>query len=144
MTSKEQLFFDPYPLCFTIPEVEELSYSVIPRLWFVKHVTMNSQALTKETYELNLNSDNYRSYIYAFAYEIGVTDPSDPASWQLEVNASMLKEFLRKKSIHLSYAEEDVLNISLYFTTWWLSKELRQERSELLMQNLRHEYGLGK
>ena len=141
MALKQEFLFEPYPLCFSIPTVQEMNISIIPRLWFVKHVTLNAEELSADIYESVLNSRNYRSFIYAFAYEIGITDPSDPLSCQLESNARMLKLALRKNLIHLSYVEEEVLNISLFFTHWWLSESMRKERSELLMQNLFHEYG---
>lgn len=139
---KRRLYIKPYPLSQPIPTL----ISEVPsfeEVWFMEHIVMNHRGTNWISYRHKVDANSYKVFIYSFAYLLYVKNPEDITCWQFEANAKLLEKILRKKRISLSFAERSVLRYSQIISkySWSYNKKVLREKSILLCEILRREYG---
>ena len=124
-----------------IPSVEEIINSSDETKLFVKHVTLNPEGGNWKIFRHSLNSENCRSFIYAFALQVRNLNPnwgSEPEF--LQSNAKRLKKSLEKNNITLSPCETKLLEISIDFRRWKAIKSERIAQMDNILKTLKYEY----
>ena len=132
------LHYEEFPYDKAVPSVDDI-INGFQRL-FIEHVTLNPSEVTWKSYGYQLNTITYRSFLYAFAYEIGRIDPKWNVAAQLQKNASSLSLFLQGSGIKLTDTEKSVLEIATKFTKWNCSESAREKISQESRIRLWYEY----
>ena len=124
-----------------IPSVEEIINSSDETKLFVKHVTLNPEGGNWKIFRYSLNSENYRSFIYAFALQARNLNPTWGSDTEfLQSNARRLKKSLERNNIALSSYESKLLEISMNFRRWKARKSERIEQMDNILKTLKYEY----
>lgn len=130
---KDRAYYTPYPLDKPIPKVSFLIAHPEGHTIFIDSVAMNHKGLNWKTYR-KLAANNYKAFIYAFAYKIAEQPPLYPTSWQLMSNARRLEKFLKKEKIELSSLEQEIIKTCSRYR-WYGLTNTRRETTSLTWQN---------
>ena len=139
-----RLYLKPYPLDKPVPEVSELikNPDLEEHFHFLVHVTQNHKGLNWKIYRYKLTTDNYKSFIYAFAHQMAYLNTCHTTSWQVESSARRLYKALRKAKISLSEKEWEILERALFFKSWTLMDGKRKKVATKWQEDLAAQYVL--
>ena len=123
-----------------IPTLEDIIGKTPTGELFTNHVALNHKGLNWKVFRYKLNSDNYRSFLLAFAFIARISNPCYSEIWQFESNARRLEKALVKNNINLSKCEDDLLKICKDFSDWKLTRAFREKRMFILIETLKQQY----
>lgn len=129
---------------FSVPSLKKLiKLNKQEREEYVETVTIGRRLLVWFIYHNYLNKDNYHSFIYAFACQLGKVNPKSASAKLLELNAHHLAKTLKKHHIDLYFIEVEILGSSMIFSACNESAGARQSNSYRIKEELMECYGLG-
>ena len=116
-----------------IPEIKDIVANTPEGKRFANHVALNHKGLNWKIFRFNMNSNNYKSFIFSLALIASKSSPYHSAIWQLESNARRLEKNLLKKDIKLSDNEKEILEICKFFSTWHSTSCFREQKLRSLI-----------
>lgn len=92
-----------------VPKINEVDSHNERCRTFFESATLNPKKVNAKLYSL-FSKETYSSFIYAFAYQLGVVSQSSCVSGQFEMNARRVERLCRKNEISLSTIEAMVID----------------------------------
>lgn len=135
-----RIYLPTFNLQSDIPTLEDIIGETPTGELFTNHVALNHKGLNWKIFRYKLNSDNYRSFILAFALIAKNTIHYHSGLWQFEANARRLEKALVKNNINLSKCEDDLLRICKKYSRWGYTRAIREKEMSILLETLRHQY----
>lgn len=133
-------YLPPFSLSVNIPSIQEIDSKSDLGYLFVNHITQNHKGLNWKIYRYKLNSNNYKSFIYAFALTAINLNPTSNTSWQFVSNAKRLSKAIQKNHIILSNTEEKLIKNCIDFQINKEIKRFRIQKYDEIITELKNEY----
>ena len=118
-----------------IPEVKDIIANTPTGKKFANHVALNHKGLNWKIFRFNMNSSNYKSFVFSLAIIASKSTPSHSAIWQLESNARRLQKNLIKKNIKLTAEEQEIIEICKNFSRWHSTYFFREKKLNSLISS---------
>ena len=136
-----RMYLKTFDLKMKIPSVERLVKEPDDECkTFMKHVVLNHKGLNWVIYHHYLNVDNYKSFIYAFAYICKDFPTSYSTSWQIESNARRLKKTVRRNKISLTELELELIHLCESFRRCIYTNAAREKHLANVLKSLEEQY----
>lgn len=87
-----------------VPKINEVDSHNERCRTFFESATLNPKKVNAKLYSL-FSKETYSSFIYAFAYQLGVVSQSSCVSKQFEMNARRIERLCKRREIPLSIIE---------------------------------------
>lgn len=122
-----------------VPEITDIMADTPNGRRFANHVALNHKGLNWKIFRFNMNSSNYKSFIFSLAFVASKSNPTNSTVWQLESNARRIEKNLLRKNINLTEDEKEILEICKYFSKWRATCFSREQKLKSLMTVDSHE-----
>lgn len=135
-----RMYLQTFDLKMTIPSVEALIQSPDDEVVkiFMQHVVLNHKGLNWKIFRHYLNDENYKSFIYAFAYICKDFPTSYSTSWQIESNARRLAKAVERNKISLTKVEADLIHFCESFKYCCYTNSAREEHLSKVLRELKY------
>lgn len=116
-----------------VPEIADIVADAPNGKRFANHVALNHKGLNWKIFRFNMNSSNYKSFIFSLAFVASKYSPTDSTIWQLESNARRIEKNLLRKNINLTEDEKEILEICKSFSKWRATYFSREQKLKSLV-----------
>lgn len=140
VSGKIRHYYKPLSMNYTIKPLKNFMLSPEYYKNFINHVVLNHKGLNWKTYRYKLTQNNYKTFIYAFAFTICSYKPTSPAAWQLETNARQLRKSIFRNRILLTVTERNLIDCCIHFTN---SEMYSKNYFVQILSDLKKQYSLG-
>jgi len=135
----KRIYLPTFNLQEEIPKLEDIVEKTPIGTLFINHVALNHKGLNWKIFRYKLNSNNYQSFIFAFALIANDSKSHYSGIWQFESNARRLEKALIRNNIKLSKCEYDLIQYWKNFSKWTKRVFYEKEMSTVLA-TLRQQY----
>jgi len=118
-----------------VPNIKELIRNPERNIKFIKSCTLNPKDKNAKLYSY-FSSDTYRSFLYAFTYQLGILPLSSSVRSQFEMNARRFERLCKKREIVLSELEISIVEKCKNFHDLDLGNKAKAELSKRLLSEL--------
>lgn len=119
----------------TVPNIKDLINNPERNINFINSCTLNPKFENAELYS-HFSSDTYRSFLYAFNYQLGILNFSSVVHSQFEMNARRFERLCKKRDIVLSELEISIVEKCKNFHALNLYNKDRINLSKCLLSDL--------
>ena len=119
----------------TVPDIKALIRNPEKNINFIKSCTLNPKDKNAKLYSY-FSSDTYRSFLYAFTYQLGILPSSSSVFSQFEMNARRFERLCKKREIVLSELEISIMEKCKNFHDLDLGNKAKSELSKRLLSKL--------
>ena len=133
-------YLPTFDLSVNVPSVQEIDSKTEIGKLFTDHVTKNHKGLNWKIFRYNLNQDNYKSFMYAFALTALDSNPSHSTVWQFSSSARRMQNAILRNGIILSKPESDLLQSCIQYSVSKDMKKYREAKYGKIIEDLKKQY----